>query len=406
MACFALLFTAGAFAGGRPRYGGTLQLAAVTKGAPQADPLLADAPVEAALAQLTAVPLCRLVEPSRPSPLLLRLTPLPGVSGEALGRALERVRGSGSPYRALLAGVKSVLVTAQSVELALEAPAPELERLLCHPALSMGPGPFSGPGATALLTLPDGRPYLDAVKVTATDARSAERALRERRAQVVLGSASTDEAPQLFATFLAVSSVLGAPLRTAVEASLDRGDLTRFFVRPPAAPMAALLPPALTGAAPPPPRPARPAPLTPAREVTLLFDEALDEHRAVAERLQVKLQPLGYRVALTALPRQALRARVEAHDYELALETRLLPPSAAGVVQLLAPARAAPLLSLTDERAREAKARELAGLLPAELNLVPLYVQGLGVTSARELQHLGRDSYGLVRLDDTFLSAE
>jgi hypothetical protein len=35
-----------------------------------------------------------------------------------------------------------------------------------------------------------------------------------------------------------------------------------------------------------------------------------------------------------------------------------------------------------------------------------LFVQGLGVTTSPQVQHLTRDAYGLPRLDDVFLAPE
>ncbi|MFP2958816.1 hypothetical protein ACLEPN_13470 [Myxococcus sp. 1LA] len=109
-----------------------------------------------------------------------------------------------------------------------------------------------------------------------------------------------------------------------MESAIDREDLTRLFVQAPAQPMPHLLPPALLDA-PARPRPSAP-PVSPARTVTLRYDASVEDQRAVAERIQVKLHQRGYTVALEALPRAALRARWAQGDFELMLHALLLPP--------------------------------------------------------------------------------
>jgi hypothetical protein len=399
-----------AYAGSRARYGGTLSICVVGTST-ETDPLLADSPTEAASLLLTRTPLCRLAELSRPSPLVLRLTMPPGLPPSKVVPVLERVRQSTGPTRALLSQVTRIAENGRSVELT-NAPV-DLERALCHPAFSVPFGPFKGTGGqlAAVAEQPDGRPYLDSVTVTLADARLADRLLQQHKVQVVLGSNQADDSPQLFMLALVFSPALAPHLRTALDATIDRGDLVKFFVRPPSAPLPSLLPVALGGATAQLPRPARPAALSPPREVTLLFDAAAGDERAIAERLQVKLQPLGYRVALHGLPRSELRAHTPLEN-ELMLVGLLLPPSPSFALAMIFEAagqraRIAPLLQgLPSVADADARAAQLATAALAELPLWPVATRGLGITTSREVQHLSRDALGLPRLDDVFLSTE
>jgi hypothetical protein len=228
---------------------------------------------------------------------------------------------------------------------------------------------------------------------------------------VVLGSAKPDDAAQLFVVTLVLPAALAPHLRQALDATVDRADLVRFFLRSPAAPLPGLLPPALGGPTALPPLGPRPPRAAPERSVTVRYEAEADEQRAIAERLQVKLQPLGYRVALRGLSRQALRERPPGPD-ELTLAALLLPPSPAAALAVLAhlagepervPALQQALAAAADP---DARARELAATLASELRLWPVATRGLGVSAARDVQHLTRDSLGLPRLDDVSLAPE
>jgi hypothetical protein len=147
----------------------------------------------------------------------------------------------------------------------------------------------------------------------------------------------------------------------------------------------------------------------PAQEVSLLFDDSAEDQRAIAERLQVKLQPMGYRVALKGLSRRALRSHAQAAD-ELLLVGVLVPPSPLGALQLM--------LDLGQARSRlgslqgwasaelDGKVRDVATALLPELPLWPLATRGLGLTQAKDVQHVTRDLLGLPRLDDAFFAPE
>ena len=406
-----LLLASGlAAAGGRARAGGTLAVGVVAR-VLEEDPLLADAPTDAAALLLASTPLCRLAELSRPAPGSLRLTLAPAVPPALAVAALRRVAAASSPYRSLLAGVTRIAEVGRTVEVA-GAPV-DLERALCHPAFALKVGPFRAEGG-ALVAAPDfpeGRPWVDAVAVTVAEARTAERLLAQRRLQVVLGSAQADDAPQLFILTLVLPAPLAPHLRQALDATVDRADLVRFFLRAPAAPLPGLLPPALGGPTASLARGARPTPLAPPIAVTVLFEAEADEQRAIAERLQVKLQPLGYRVALKGLSRRELQARPPGAA-ELKLAALLLPPSPAGALAVLADvagqAERVPALqqALAAAGDPDARARELALGLTSELLLWPVATRGLGVTTSRDVQHLTRDALGLPRLDDAFLSPE
>jgi hypothetical protein len=438
LTCLVLLASAPALSAGRPRYGGELRVAHA--GPPEVgEPALADTPLEATLLGLLSRPVCRAMpegavqpalarELSRPTPQAVRLTLANTSAASALARAWMRLSSTegASPYRALLFPLRGegrqVSASGSTLELALAFPWPDLERALCHPALaapvaSAAFGPFSAAGRGGLearLDWPQGRPYLDRLQLTKTDERGLARLWSSRQVQVELGVSSEKDAvagTPLYATYLAFSPRrLPADFRQAVESAIDREDLTRLFVRAPAVPMPHLLPPTLMPQG-PRARPAAPAAGTP-RTVTLLYDTSLEDQRAVAERIQVKLHDQGYTVALEPLPRAALRARWAKGDFELMLHALLLPavPGPALAVVLDAAGRKdllgvelPPIGSLADAGARDARARERALALAPTLPLVPLYAQGLGMRFAPEVSGLSMDAQGLPALDGVFL---
>ena len=402
----ALLATT-AFAGNRVRQGGTLHIALVSPAA-AVEPLTADAPVDTLRLLLTHQLLCRVVELSRPSSTQLRITTPPSLDPKLVTDALNRVQNAAGPARALLSGVTGWTITGRTVDLQLKQGAPDLERILCHPSFAIPFGAFRAKGSQleAFDEQPLGRPHLDALVLKASDARTVERWFAAKSVQVIAGAATTEDVPQLFVTALALGPGLSG-VRTAIEATVDRGDLARFFVSAPSAGLTSLLPPALATSA-TPTTPPKPAPIAPPRELTLRFDDAAPHEKAIAQRLQVKLEPFGYRVALKPLARPELPGH-PAQDNELVLHSFALPPSPTGALLMW--------LELGGQRARipsvlqqlatatdaDAKAQELAMQLGAELPLVPLVTRGLGVTTARQVQHLTRDVLGLPRFDDVFL---
>jgi hypothetical protein len=429
-----------ALAASRPRYGGELRMAHA--GPPEiGEPALADTPMEAALLGLLTRPVCRVDaggqsrptharELSRPVTQALRIAMPSAASATALARAWTRLAANdtGSPYRALLYPLRGegrqVAASGGNVDLALAFPWPDLERALCHPALATPPGSGSGPFSAsgkgvleAQLAWPEGRPYLDRLALTATDERGLNRLWNARQVQVELGTPPDNETltgAALYATYLAFSPrKVPADFRQAVESAIDREDLTRLFVRGPAVPMANLLPPALMPA-PQGPK-ARPTPPTAgtARKVTLAYDAALADQRAVAERIQVKLHEQGYTVALEPQSRAALRSRQARGDFELMLNALLLPPvpgpalavvlEAGGRHDLLG-VELPPIGALTDATARDARGRERALAIAASVPLIPLYAQGLALRVAPEVTGLVMDAQGLPVLEGAWLA--
>lgn len=401
------LLAAVAVAGGRARYGGTLQLCLVARSLND-DALLADSPTAVAPLLLTHTPLCRLAEPSRPSPTTLHLALPDSLAPSVVAQQLLRVQRSNTAAAALLDGVTRVAEGPRSVDL-VGAP-PDLERALCHPVFSLPVGPFRTKGKVlaAVSELPEGRAYVDAVSVQQVDARVATRLVAQRRTQVVLGQGQADDVPQLFVLALVYSPKLGPHLRAALDATIDRSQLLPLISSAPAAVMPASLPPALGGSGVALPRPTAPAPLRPRREVALWFDLADEDQKRIAEKLQLKLDPLGYQLALNGVPREELRTHVLA-DHELALVTALLPPSPTG--------GAAMMLALAGESGRlgalraassgpdgDQGARQFMLSAQAELPLWPLATLALGVTTTPDVQHVTRDALGLPRLDDLFLA--
>ncbi|SEL65080.1 extracellular solute-binding protein, family 5 Middle [Stigmatella aurantiaca] len=438
-----VLGAAPTLAAGRVPYGGELRLAH-TGPAPQGDPTLADTPVEATLLGLQSRPLCRLEangtahpavarELSRPMAQTVRIA-LPSLGlANTLARAWTRFTGTDapSPYRALLFAVngeaRQLSPRGAALELPLSFPWPDLERSLCHPALalpvttgapSLGPFASTTPGVfDARLGYPEGRPYLDRLLVTRTDERGLTRMWNARQVHVALGALPEAGAPvgaALHATYLAFSPRrVPADFRQAFESAIDRDDLIRLFVRAPAVPMPHLLPPALLAQAP------RPRPGSPAsggtRTVTLLYDAGLEDQRAVAERIQVKLHERGYKVALEPLPRATLRSRWAKGDFDLMLHALLLPPlpgpalavvlDAAGRKDLLGVEL--PLIgAIEDTSARDTRARERALALAPSVPLLPLYAQGLGLRVAPEVEGLEMDAQGLPLLEGAYLPPE
>ncbi|MCP3140587.1 periplasmic substrate-binding domain-containing protein [Pyxidicoccus xibeiensis] len=437
LACVVLLSSMSALAAGRPRYGGELRVAHA--GPPEVgEPALADTPLEATLLGLLSRPVCRVspegaVRPelarelSRPTSQAVRIVLPSPTAASAMARAWMRLSSTegASPYRALLFPLRGegrqVAASGATLDLMLAFPWPDLERALCHPALaapvsSAAFGPFSAAGRGALgaqTAWPQGRPYLDRLLLTATDDRGLARLWSSRQVQVELDVGTETDAvagAAFYATYLAFSPRrLPADFRQAVESAIDREDLTRLFVRAPAVPMPHLLPPSLLQQG---PRPRPTAPAGPPRSVTLLYDAALDDQRAVAERIQVKLHERGYTVALEPMSRAALRARWASGDFELMLHALLLPGvpgpalgvvlDAAGRRDLLGVELPA-IGAIADAGARDARARERALALAPTLPLVPLYAQAMGLRLAPEVGGLKLDAQGLPALDGLFL---
>ncbi len=188
----------------------------------------------------------------------------------------------------------------------------------------------------------------------------------------------------------------------------------RYFVPAPAEPMAALLPSSY-GAIDAGTSAAVPARAGVPGELTLAFDASLEDQRAVAERIQVKLHDRGYQVLLAPLPRVALRARWASGEYDLLLTQVLLPsPPAAALAVALELARRhdllagelPPLGAIADPSARAAQVRVRAAALAPGLSLVPLYARAPRTVVGGELRGLTLDALGLPQLEDAFVDRE
>jgi MarR-like DNA-binding transcriptional regulator SgrR of sgrS sRNA len=317
-----------------------------------------------------------------------------------------------------------------SLDLRLAFAWPDLERSLCHPVLSIVPlapqglspglGPFTLIGGIleANPSFPWGRPYLNKVAVTAADERKALRLFSLKQAHVLIGgeeaAAGTRSGPALYATYLVfVPDKVGSEFRVVFDSAVDRADLTRFFVRSASSPMYKLLPPALMPQE-PPPRTGPPKPV-PRRELTLLYDQAQPEQRAVAERIQVKLHSRGYRISLKGVPRSELRSRWSSGQFDLMLQGVLLPPvpslALPVVIELagrhsLLDAELRSVGAEADEEARFRKARERAEALAPELPLIPLYAQSARIAVLPQVTNLDFDAQGLPDFDGAFIGAE
>ncbi|MDY7230522.1 peptide ABC transporter substrate-binding protein [Hyalangium rubrum] len=442
LATLLLLGAMPALAAGRVPYGGELRVAHTGTSGDLGDPTLADTPVDATLFGLLSRPVCRMDvsgafqpavarEVTRSTAQTVRLNLPSLVLANTLARAWTRLSNpkDASPYRALLFPVQAegrqLSANGTALELPLSFPWPDLERSLCHPALALplttvapSLGPFAATASKGVLEArlgyPEGRPYLDRLMLTPTDERGLSRLWSSRQVQLALGSlpeAGVLTGPALHATYLAFSPRrVPTDFRQAFESAIDREDLTRLFVRAPAVAMPHLLPPALLTQAP------RPRPGAPGsggmKTVTLLYDASLEDQRAVAERIQVKLHDRGYKVALEPLSRATLRARWAKGDFELMLHSLLLPPlpgpalavvlDAAGRKDLLGVEL--PLIgSVADPAARDTKARERALAIAPSVPIIPLYAQGLGVRVAPEVGGLVMDAQGLPMLDGAYL---
>ncbi len=422
-----LLIATSAWAGLRASYGGKLRVGAAVS--TDKAPWLLDAPVETTLAALRAQPLCRLEADGRWVPMLaesmtrtphrtLRIVLRPPLNADEVIQAWKRLWASTSPYRVLLSPFTSPgadwtkwKIDATTLELPLGTSAADVEAGLCHPALAVADTEGRGVSAwnvtadafTGNAGFPEGQPFLAHVELKNTDARGGERLLEQKKIQLLLGGAAkvSTPAPMPYATYLLFNRTkAGDGFRNAVDASADRSQLAAIFAQAPAAPLTSLLP---RGAAVADSAAAKPAPLSPAKPLTLLYDASRDDQRAAAERLQVKLKPLGYALSLKGLRRAELLTAWSRREYDVMLFSVLVPPSAASALSLVWEVAGVPLPSLpaTTEALGEVERKG-----KAELPLIPLFTQGLPVAAAPELLGFSFDGFGRLRLENLFFSAE
>jgi MarR-like DNA-binding transcriptional regulator SgrR of sgrS sRNA len=460
--CFAVLalWVSPAQAAARARYGGTLRIA-YSGQQTEADPVLADAPSDAALLRLTLQPLCRwqageriqnvlIAETTQVSPRTWRIAISPTarfagggpVTAREVAQSWARLNQAAtlSPYRAFLFPLRGegrqpegAILSQSALELSATFPWPDLLKSLCHPSLAIatqaragvgfaGAGPFVPRPRGDLLdqnsSFPLGRPYLDRLKVVFVTGRRALRLLSLGQVDLVLGEAEKTSAiargAALYATYLAFKPErTGAEFRKEFERAVDRTQLTQFFAPAASVPMFNLLPPALMPQSPwPAPGPSVRRGAT--TQLTLFYDQALPEQRSVAERIQVKLHDLGYRIALKAVSRSDLRSRWASGQFDLMLHAVLMPPIAGPALALaIELARRHDLLASElpaigaeqDASRRDAKARERAVALGPELAVIPLYAQSL-VLSSSPRWYLPFDAQGLPQFDDAFATHE
>ncbi len=459
-------------AGIRAHYGGTLR--AILPGAPQAfDPALAANAADLIVARLVHATLVSLspegtlqaellaaVPESEAQGRLFRLRLRPGARFQdgstvgasdvigSLSRLLDPALGSPVAVLALpLVGAqepsRAVSGLAATGEFELQASLafayPDWMRGLAHPSAAVmpaRPGPMSRPlgagpfawartGEVSFVAFPDcalGRPFADALRISTGDARNAARALAlgEADLSAVPGAERPGAlGPALFTSYLALNpSRLGARaalVRQAVETSVDVAGLTRTFVRAPAQPLLGLLPPLLDAAsAASRTERAERASLSSGTHLVLISDASDDDHRAVGERLQVKLHDAGVILQIRRLARAELRAALARGEYDLALVSfAAIPEPGMALAQLV-------LFGLGRDAAREelrvigagadlaarraiasTRARELRDRLP----LIPLYVQALRIVSRPGVAVGGFDASGVPGLADAWFEA-
>ncbi len=434
-----------ALAGVRPAYGGDLRVA--LPGLPQAlDPATAVSTADLVVLRATCDPLVRLGADGSIAPVLLakppdsveggfRLDLRPGVRAHrgsivdagAVVAALERLSDPslGSPYAALLLPVASLKAQGETgVDVRLAFPYPDWPRGLAHPAACVrDTGPFqnagsapSGPLFSAFDDAGSGRPYADHLRILTADARAAARALALHTADAAVSAvpgASSVEGPMMQTTFLSLNpDRLGpayAAIRTAIEGSVDPGDLVRYFVRSPAAPLRSLLPPPLdVGPAAAGPAAGGPRPAQTVR-VTLFVDASNADHRSVAERIQVLLHDQGIQIVVRSVPRAEFGRLIQRRDYELAVVgISALPEAGLALAQvvLLASGRDAAIAELSaigrlaDAPSRRSQAAARARELRATIPLVPLYACGARLALGEGVYGATVDATGVPSLAD------
>ncbi len=458
-----LCLPAVAAAGVHPRYGGELRV--LLPAAPgELDPARASSPADLAAVRAAHATLLELDERGALRPALLEALPEPEDGGRAwrlrlapglrfqdgqpmgaaeVAASLARLAGPGSAQawlaapiegaaavregRArLLAGVE--VLSDRELRIALSYPfAGFAHALAALPTAIVKPGPGgalvgAGPfrparSAEAGLRFAPfdefhrGRPFADALLLAGADARDAQQALASGGAEValrpeLLASRPGPETGKLLVVLALVSPRLGpaAEPTRAVLAALDRSQLTRF-VRAPATPLSALLPPALLPAASRVSSPRQAG--TPAR-LKLLLPEGTDAPRATAARMQVQLYDRGVRAAVESAPAAAFASRLARGDFDAAL----IPISLVSPLPALALGQIAAAAGGTERGARalaQAAAASAAALpavaarLEAELIAVPLYAAGLRVAARDGVEGLWVRGDGTLELGDAWL---
>ena len=428
-------------AASRPRYGGEVAVA-LPGPLVQTDPALAEEAADLFVSvQLHQPPLGRDASGAL-VPVLLTRIPQPedggrtfrlelrpglrfhdgsAITARGLADSISRLGDPAlrSPHAALalpLATVKAVSAT--EVEVRLAFPYPRWVELLAEPALAVtapsaggrtGCGPFA-------LSLPRGE-----VRLSAFAGHAAGRPYLDTLVPVRSGSATPvgATAPWL-STYLFVSRSRpdARALAAHLDAALDREELVASFVPGGAAvPQSSLLPPPLDPL--PPSAPARgPSRFAPG-QLVLVYDVSAPGHRAVAERIQLRLHEAGLEARLEATSGRDLRERLAARRYDLALARTIAPADpglALAAPLILGGERETATLALRDPRivrgdpeAALLAARSRAASFRGAVPIVPLYAVPIaaGLVDDRTLRIPETAASALApSLADAFLAPE
>ncbi|MFN0061542.1 MAG: hypothetical protein ACKVPX_03385 [Myxococcaceae bacterium] len=417
---------------GHPIFAAELLRVGLVEGSPPSltVPWQSDVPASASVLLLLRRPACRLMPDAAPidwgakPPVSLepRLWQIEVGDADIARRAAalyERLRTSNSPYRALLAPVQRVRAKDATLLLTTAYPWPDFATAACHPALAVFPGAYEKSGKRWVFNparLP-GNALPKGLTLERIDPRTAERKRALGELEVVLGEAPNAEAPDAtrmrFATYLAFRPARTGPHFRAAVASLDREALARGFARQPAQTFATLLPAPFQVAPLQPPMPS-PEPLAAQRTVELLYDVDVQDQARVAERLQLALHPLGYRLVLVPLTRAALESQWAGRKAGLALISLLLPQDASNAFAVvleaagrhdLLPLELPPLGALApSERAARVDTRSHT-LLPT-LSWFPLFVQGAAVNVTPAASGLQSEAHGVPLLESLFFEPQ
>lgn len=437
---------AGALAGVRPAYGGTIRVGLPSL--PRLPPGSADA--DLLVARATSAMLLEVDAAGGLAPGALAEVPVPEAGGRAFRLRLrpDLVDARGRPLgaadvalrlRALLsreapspwafvalpiqgadaalegraaapAGVQ--VLSATEILVTLAFPLPEFPWLLATPPAALpDAGPFTAvpgrsPSDPVVLAANGrhlrGRPFADAIELRALDARGAARLVEQGGIDLVLRPEAVrgTQGPALPALAVTVAAVNAARLGASAEplwralASVDRAEIARRFVRGPGEPLSTIVPPAiLPGAAPAPAAGGGAFSRPPPGRIAILASSAAPDHRAIAERLQVKLWDAGIRASVEVVDPARFAARLASgdHDVALLLVPVLAPKAALAAGQVAFAARGAAaarramaaLSGLSPEAALAAADR-----LARELAIVPLVASGWRASPAARLEGL------------------
>jgi MarR-like DNA-binding transcriptional regulator SgrR of sgrS sRNA len=332
-------------------------------------------------------------------------------AAEALAAALDGGRDFRAGRSSELAGVAATdagQLTLRCVSPASLAPLASLAAAIVD-ARGRGAGPFAPtlevPGrrlaARAHAGHVRGRPFLERALVVSQGRAVRARAVAEGSAdaaQVDVGEARV-RATLVLLLDTAQPPFDAAPLRAAVDASIDRLDLATRLVEG-ALPRSTLLSDSL------PPSPPAVAQARVAQAVALDVDDAVPP--LLSQRVVACLASLGLRVQVRSAPggevrRSTVAARLLLFLPELA-EPGIVLREAALLARTAALAAALDAAdALADAAARRARLRELEAALLAERSLLPLLSLPLAVAVRDGVHGLRFDAAGRLVLEDAWL---